>query len=172
VLTVETAEPTAGAVHYVVRLTWENDGHPAVDATLTATPVTADGTSLTPVPLAALDADGRYEATVTFPEPGPWTVRLTSVTPTATMEVTAQVASAANTPSTTVATTAPPTTAAPTTTAAAAGDDSRGDAAGDTGDTGDDGSSAGALIAFGGLAVLVAVVAVSVVRARRAAVSR
>src|SRR5690606_40027230 len=37
---VEAAHPAGGtAVHYIVRLTWENDGHAATGATVTAAPV-------------------------------------------------------------------------------------------------------------------------------------
>jgi YtkA-like len=92
IITFEAQEPAGpAAVHYVVRLTWENDGHAALDATFTVTPVQPDGTTLTPVPLTPLDQDGRYEATVTFPAPGAWTVRFTAVKPKVTSELPQQV---------------------------------------------------------------------------------
>lgn len=103
-LAVETQEATAAGARFVVRLAWANDGHPAVDATVTATPIARGGQPGTPVPLAEV-GEGRYEAEVPLPAPGTWTVRLTAVTPSATLEVTYEV------PATT--TTAAP--AAPTT---------------------------------------------------------
>ena len=76
-LTVEQAHPVDPlAVHYIVLLTWDNDGHPAEDATVTATPVAADGTAQTPYTLAPSGAgDGRYSGAVEFPDAGEWTVR-------------------------------------------------------------------------------------------------
>jgi hypothetical protein len=45
-LTVEAAHPVDPlSVHYIVVLTWDNDGHAAEDATVTATPVAPDGTA-------------------------------------------------------------------------------------------------------------------------------
>lgn len=83
---LETAEPLTTSVRYVVRLTFTGDGHPARDATVTATAIDSDGTARTPVAMPPVDRDGRYEATVTFPAPGEWTVRFTAVLPPATME--------------------------------------------------------------------------------------
>jgi hypothetical protein len=92
IVTMEASHPAGTGVHFIVRVTWENDGHPAAGATVTAVPVGADGTPLTPVPLPAADSDGRYAGVVEFPEPGEWTVRFTSVEPTGTAEATATVA--------------------------------------------------------------------------------
>jgi hypothetical protein len=92
IVTMEASHPAGTGVHFIVRVTWENDGHPAAGATVTAVPVGADGTPLTPVPLAPADSDGRYAGVVEFPEPGEWTVRFTSVKPTGTAEATATVA--------------------------------------------------------------------------------
>jgi hypothetical protein len=97
VIAVEAAHPAGTGVHYIVRVTWQDDGHPAADATVTATAVGADGTQLTPVTLAAADGDGRYAGVVEFPSPGSWTVRITSIEPTGTVEQPQEV-------------TAPPTT--------------------------------------------------------------
>ncbi len=108
-MTVESAEPTdSGSVRYVVRLIWNNDGHPAAaaDTTMTAVPVGADDTAQTPVTLEPVDDDGRFAATVEFSSPGAWTVRFTSITPEATLEVPQQV----DPPSTTTSTAAPSTT--------------------------------------------------------------
>ncbi len=102
VFTVESTTPGKdGTVTYQVRLTWENDGHPAIDSTVTATAVGPDGTTQTPVTMQPIDQDGRYRAAVPLPGRGPWKVRLTSVEPESTFEIANQT---------------PPTTAAPTTT--------------------------------------------------------
>lgn len=93
ILTVETDEPTDTGHHYVVRLVWENDGHPAArDTTLTATAFAPDGAPQTPLPMTAVDDDGRFEATVALPDPGQWRVNFTSVTPVANVDVPAEVA--------------------------------------------------------------------------------
>lgn len=117
-LTVESAESTdSGSVRYMVRLIWNNDGHPAAaaDTTMTAVPVGADGTAQTPVTLDPVDDDGRFAATVEFSSPGAWTVRFTAITPEATLEVPQQI----DPPPTTTSTAAPSTTSseagAPTT---------------------------------------------------------
>jgi hypothetical protein len=92
VLTVEQVHPAGLSVHYIVMLTWENDGHPAEDATVTATPVGSDGAALTPVTLAPSGAgDGRYSGAVEFPSAGSWTVRFTSIDPTGSAERPEQV---------------------------------------------------------------------------------
>lgn len=99
-------------VRYVVRLVSVSDGHGAPNATVTATLVAADGTRQTPVPLAAVDEDGRYGATITFPAPGSWTVRFTAVKPPAVLEQPTTIAAPVTT-TTMTTTTAPPTTTAP-----------------------------------------------------------
>jgi hypothetical protein len=98
IVTIEASHPAgATAVHYIVRVTWEDDGHPAADATVTAAAVGSDGTALTPVTLAPADDDGRYAGVVEFPEAGSWTVRFTSIDPTGTAERSEEIASAATT---------------------------------------------------------------------------
>lgn len=117
VLVVENAEPDGGlSVRYTVRLTWENDAHPARDATVTAAAVADDGTPQTPVQLEPVDEDGRYTAVVAFPAVGVWTVRFTSVTPTAVTELVEQVGAPSpptvtSSAPTSSSTTPPPTTA-------------------------------------------------------------
>ena len=117
VLIVESKGPPRDlAIPLVVRLTWKGDGHAAVDATITATALGADGTTTTPVAMEPVDQDGRYEATVEVPRPGPWTVRFTSVTPAATLEIEQTVDPAATTSTiaqTTTTTETPESTAAP-----------------------------------------------------------
>lgn len=151
VFAVEAVEPQPdGAIHYVVRVTWADDGHAALDTTVTATPVAGDGTTQTPVPMTAVDQDGRYEATVAFPNPGAWTIRFTSIDPNGTSEQAQEVAE----PTTT--TTASTTTAAeePTTTAATETDTETASAS----QSSDDDSSSG-----GGGVVVALVIAVLVV---------
>jgi hypothetical protein len=93
IVTVEASHPAgATAVHYIVRVTWEDDGHPAEDATVTAAAVGGDGTTLTPVTLAPADDDGRYAGVVEYPEAGSWTVRFTSIDPTGTAERSEEIA--------------------------------------------------------------------------------
>ena len=73
-------------LHYVVRVTWSGDGHPAGPETaLTATVVGPDGPR-SPLALAPLDTDGRFHGQVTFPGPGTWTVRFSAPHPLTTWE--------------------------------------------------------------------------------------
>jgi hypothetical protein len=105
-LEVLQATPGDGAtVDYQVRLTYVADGHGAPEATVTAVAEQPGATATAPVQLQAGAEEGLYTGTVTFPSPGDWTVRFTSVTPAATLEqaqaVTAPATTATTTPSTT-----------------------------------------------------------------------
>ena len=91
VITLEATHPAGTSVHFIVRVTWANDGRPADDAVVTATAVDGDGTQLTPVTLAPADNDGRYANAIEFGSPGTWTVRFASTNPTGTAEVTQTV---------------------------------------------------------------------------------
>ena len=91
IITLEAAHPAGTSVHFIVRVTGENDGRPATGAVVTATAVDSDGTQLTPVTLAPADNDGRYANAIDFGSPGTWTVRFASVNPTGTAEVTQTV---------------------------------------------------------------------------------
>lgn len=100
-------------VRYRLRVTFVDDGHGAPEATVTATVLDATGPR-TPVAFARAEEDGVYEGTVTYPAPGPWTVRFTSIRPTGSIEHPEQVAAPATT--TTAApsdTTRPPADAGP-----------------------------------------------------------
>jgi hypothetical protein len=115
IITVESGDVTGSVATYQVRLTWQNDGHPALDATVTATALrAADGQAQTPVSMSPADEDGRYRASLEL-APGDWTVRFTSVTPAGTTEVPLSIAELATT--TTDATTT--TTGATTSTSVA-----------------------------------------------------
>lgn len=161
VLVVESQGPADGLdMAYVVRLTWEDDGHAAFDATITATAIAADGTPQTPVPLEPVDQDGRYTATLTYPEAGTWTVRFTSVTPAATTELAEQVVE----PPTTTASSTTSTTSGTTTTTAQISVESSPD---------DDGVGLGGLLAAAFLVVVVVACVVGFARStRRAQVNR
>lgn len=92
ILTLESQQVAPeGSAAYRVRLTWENDGHAAIDSTVTATPIAPDGTPGVPVVMDAVDQDGRYAGNLTFPDSGTWTVRFTAVTPAATAEVVEEI---------------------------------------------------------------------------------
>ena len=91
IINLEAAHPAGTSVHFIVRVTWENDGHPATDSVVTATARDSDGTELTPVTLAPIDDQGRYANAIDFGSPGTWMVRFASSEPTATSEVTATV---------------------------------------------------------------------------------
>lgn len=106
IVEVEATHPSGPSVHYIVRVTWEDDGHAATDAIVTAAAVGEDGNALTPVTLAPADDDGRYQGVVDFPGAGDWTVRFTSIDPTGTVEHARRVTAA-----TTTAGDAPPTAA-------------------------------------------------------------
>lgn len=114
---VEARESQGSGFRYVVRLTWTNDGHAALDSTVTATAIAANGTPQTPVTLNPLDQDGRYAALVPSPAGGPYTVRFTAVTPEATAEVTQRPP-----PTTTTSQPDPPTTEPPTASSATVAD--------------------------------------------------
>lgn len=102
IIAVEAADPGTGlAVDYRIRVVWDNDLHPAKDATVTATGLAPDGTTTTPTVLAAVDADGRYAGSLAYPAPGEWTVRFTVVTPPGVLERPQKVEASA-TPSSTI----------------------------------------------------------------------
>jgi hypothetical protein len=99
IIDIEGVHPAGTSIHYVVRVTWEDDGHAAVGATVTATATNAAGTQLTPVTLAPIDEDGRYGGVIDYPSEGTWTVRVTSIDPTGSEEQAQEVtASAATAP--------------------------------------------------------------------------
>lgn len=115
---LEVLQATPGqdlAVDYQVRLTYVADGHGAPDATVTAVAEQPGAAAATPVQLSAGAEEGLYAGTVTFPGPGDWTVRFTSVTPAATLEQPQAVTAPGPT-----ATRPPPTTSTTVSTAAGA----------------------------------------------------
>jgi hypothetical protein len=140
--------------------------------------VAADGTQLTPVPLAPADNDGRYAGAVEYPAPGAWTVRITSIDPTGTIEQPQEVAAAA-------ATQAPDVTTGEATDGGfAPADDGTGASADESGDSPDDAAQAPAaddtsdgddngfpvllVVAAAAVALIGAVTAVNIIRRTRA----
>jgi len=82
VVTVEARHPRPGnAIHYVVRLTWSADGHPATGAVVTAAPVSPSGVPSPTVRLTPLDSKGRYGGTIRFNTPGTWTITVSAGRP-------------------------------------------------------------------------------------------
>ncbi|MGH9024733.1 MAG: hypothetical protein ACRDWD_01245 [Acidimicrobiia bacterium] len=77
--------PDAPEGNYRVRLTFQNDGHPAEGATVTMSAADGTGGVIAPTPMSAVDA-GEYEAAVSFPNPGAWTVTVVASSPAATFE--------------------------------------------------------------------------------------
>ena len=155
VLVVESQGPANGmSVPYVVRLTWEDDGHAAVDATVTATAIAADGTPQTPVPLEPVDQEGLYVATLTYPAAGSWTVRFTSVTPAATTEVAEEVAE-------------PTTTTADSTTSTTTGTTRTTDQVSGEGSPDDEGVGVGGVLAAAFLVVVVVACVIGFTRSTR-----
>lgn len=115
IINVETEVNQPAGTDYTIRAIWNNDGHPAADATVTATPIDPAGVNGTPIAFAARDEDGRYGGFVPMPSPGRWTVRFTVVEPAGTLEVTRDVAA-------TTTTTAKPKATTTTTPAKKSGD--------------------------------------------------
>src|SRR3546814_19366080 len=70
ILTVESQIPTGDVVvEYVVRVTWADDGHPALQSTVTATPLAPAGAPQTPFSLHPIHEAGRHPGPHPFPPP-------------------------------------------------------------------------------------------------------
>jgi hypothetical protein len=114
VLELVSTEPVDDdSVHYVVELTYENDGEhvSSAEVVLTAGDVAPN--------MMTADGDGLYSATVDFPSPGDYDILITVEEPTAELEVEQVVEAAPNTTATTVdGTTMTTTTADPSAVAA------------------------------------------------------
>jgi hypothetical protein len=128
-----------------VRLTYQNDGHPAEGATVTMTASDGTGGVVGPLPMHAVDV-GEYEAAVAFPHAGTWTVSVVAEAPAATLEQ-------------------PLTIAAPPSTTTTSATKVQTDPIGDPGD--DDGGGLDAWLWIGVVGVLVAAVVAGVVIWRR-----
>lgn len=105
---VISAEPRAdGAIAYRLRVVFIADGHGAPEATVTAT-VVDPANPQAPQPLTKSAEDGIYEGDVRFPRPGPWTIRFTTLRPTATLERAEEIVAPPTTTTVVSSTTAPP----------------------------------------------------------------
>ena len=89
-----SAAPAGRTVEYGVLVTYVGDGHPAQDATATAVAEQAGRDPVGPVVLEATAEPGRYRARITFPADGTWTVRFSSLSPTAYLERTETITAA------------------------------------------------------------------------------
>lgn len=114
ILTVVSATPSGTSSTITVRLTFEGDGHPVDGATVTVVADDGAGGTIDPVPMTAAGSPGEYRATLEFPTAGSWNVRVTAVSPSATVTIPQEITAPAST------STAPPVTPdeAPTSTAA------------------------------------------------------
>jgi hypothetical protein len=128
------------------RVAFANDGHPAGEAAVNVTGTGPGGAPVGPTTLNRVDA-GEYEATVTLPAPGDWSLQFNSTNPTATATATATLAA--------TSTQAPPTSQV------------RRATANDDGDDDGSGLSAPAFVIGGAVVVAALVGGVLVVRRRR-----
>jgi len=85
VLSVVSATPSGTSSTVRVKLTYESDGHPVDGATVTVVGSDDAGAKVDPVPMTAAGTAGEYVATVAFPSAGTWNLRVTSVSPSATV---------------------------------------------------------------------------------------
>lgn len=90
-LEVVSVTPSGTTAVITVRLTYGNDGEPVDAATVTVAGDDGAGVRLDPVPMKRTQAAGEYSADVTFPSAGSWNLRVTSVTPAATLTLTQPV---------------------------------------------------------------------------------
>ena len=105
---VISAEPRGdGTIAYRLRVIFLADAHAAPEATVTAT-VVDPAKPQAPQPFTKSAEDGIYEADVRFPRPGPWTIRFTSLRPTATLERPEEIVASSTVTSAASSATTPP----------------------------------------------------------------
>jgi hypothetical protein len=147
------------SVLYRVELSYVNDGDPISGATVTATASLPNQPPAAPVAMEPSGQDGVYEATVSFPETGNWTVQFDAGDPVAQLRVTFDVEPP------------PPTTAAPATTApetpASTTAPSAGAELADDDEGGDSGPPAGLIVGLVVTGLLAVAGGVLLVRQRR-----
>ncbi len=137
------AEPAADGTYTIdLLLTYDNDGHGAVDAALTVSVQGPTGGPL-PVTMAPGDRDGAYTGTVTVGDPGDYVVTASSTEPEAQSTFTFTVAAPATT-----------TTGPEATTTTAAADTDREATTTTAADDEDSGSSVANVVANGALLVI------------------
>jgi hypothetical protein len=91
VLQVVSVAPSGTSTTVTVRLTYQGDGHPVDGATVTIVGDDGAGAAIDPVQMTAGSEPGQYTATIEFPSAGVWNLRVTSVSPAATLTVTHEV---------------------------------------------------------------------------------
>ncbi|MFI5043570.1 MAG: FixH family protein [Acidimicrobiales bacterium] len=155
-----TPAPDGASAQVTVRLTFQNDGDPVGEATVTISGDDAAGRTLTPATLDAGSQPGLFEGTLTLPGPGTWNLRVTSIEPEASLAFT-QTVDAAPTSTTSVA---PTTTVSAVSTTTDGSEIVASERAADTSD--DEGSSAGWIVVVAAAVVLVAAIAFVVFRRR------
>ena len=84
VVSITSAAPLSLRVE--ANITFVGDGHAAPAATATVVAERAGATTVGPITLTAAGTTGRYSAMVALPSAGEWTLRLTSLSPTAVLE--------------------------------------------------------------------------------------
>src|SRR5215471_3632365 len=100
---IVSTKPAGGTlVDVTVRITQDN-GKPANDALVTATPFTKAGDNLTPIRLESTDLNGTFANEVVFPGPGQFNIRIRSIGPNGVIEspITVAVSASTTTPATT-----------------------------------------------------------------------
>lgn len=113
VLAVVSATPSGSSSTITVKLTFEGDGHPVDGATVTAVADDGAGAAIDPVPMTAAGSPGEYTARLEFPSAAVWNVRVTAVSPSATVTLTQDIAGPASTSSTPTESTPASTSGAP-----------------------------------------------------------
>ena len=113
VLAVVSATPSGSSSTITVKLTFEGDGHPVDGATVTAVADDGAGAAIDPVPMTAAGSPGEYTARLEFPSAAVWNVRVTAVSPSATVTLTQDIAGPASTSSTPTGSTPASTSGAP-----------------------------------------------------------
>lgn len=113
VLAVVSATPSGSSSTITVKLTFEGDGHPVDGATVTAVADDGAGAAIDPVPMTAAGSPGEYTARLEFPSAAVWNVRVTAVSPSATVTLTQDIAGPASTSSTPTESTPASTSEAP-----------------------------------------------------------
>ena len=91
VLSVVSATPSGTSSTVRVKLTYDSDGHPVDGATVTVVADDGAGAKIDPVPMTAAGSAGEYSASVAFPSAGSWNLRVTSVSPSATITLTQDI---------------------------------------------------------------------------------
>ncbi len=88
-----SATPSGTTSVITVKLTYTNDDEAVTDATVTVAGDDGAGATLTPVNMQPGPTPGEFTATVDFPAPGTWQLRVTSIDPAATLSLTQEIAS-------------------------------------------------------------------------------